>query len=428
MKPSIYNHIVEISGVVIVYNTFVNKYMAIDNQLLDCLTRCGNGESFDENSVKKLLLGGYVVDDEVDELNLVKNLFLIKRFSLKAYHIIVNTSLDCNLKCWYCYETHVDKSYMKQDIVDKILSHISLKYSTDHFEKLNLSLFGGEPLLNFKAIESLLQGVKQISLEKGFAVRLSVVTNCTCVSERYIPLFELFHTSFQITIDGDKNSHDKIRAFKRKTESSYDVILKNLKLLSERLDDYQISIRINYDNQILDKITQLIENLSFLDRKKSSISLQKVWQCNQDNIEKARLFDVINFINDQGFSIEMDNFSLFYSHCYADNYNEAVINYDGTIYKCTARDFDTIEPEGILKSEGIIEWNVDKLMERLMLKIPEMCLACSLLPCCPGICSQKLLEISKGKLACPFETRMSKNDLILYNIKQQIIRKRNERS
>lgn len=43
--------------------------------------------------------------------------------------------------------------------------------------------------------------------------------------------------------------------------------------------------------------------------------------------------------------------------CYADKENEAVINYNGKVYKCNARDFKEDNCEGILDESGNIQWN-----------------------------------------------------------------------
>ena len=78
-------------------------------------------------------------------------------------------------------------------------------------------------------------------------------------------------------------------------------------------------------------------------------------------------------------------------------------------------------PTNILDKHGLIEWNIAELNKRLMLAMPVECKECSLLPCCPGICSQKRLEKT------PFECVLNvttKENIILFNIKQDAIQKR----
>jgi uncharacterized protein len=42
-----------------------------------------------------------------------------------------------------------------------------------------------------------------------------------------------------------------------------------------------------------------------------------------------------------------------------------VINYDGKVFKCTVRAFNDKNSEDILTKEGIIDWKIDKLMNRM---------------------------------------------------------------
>ena len=115
-------------------------------------------------------------------------------------------------------------------------------------------------------------------------------------------------------------------------------------------------------------------------------------------------------------------------NCYADNYNQAIINYDGNVYKCTARDFSSEQPSGKLNSLGLIEWNAPLLLDRLALDIPQKCKDCLLLPSCTGICSQKKVEAKDNEqIPCPFEDLISKEDVILLNIKQQLVIKKYEK-
>ncbi|HAM98199.1 MAG TPA: hypothetical protein DCQ26_06275 [Marinilabiliales bacterium] len=80
--------------------------------------------------------------------------------------------------------------------------------------------------------------------------------------------------------------------------------------------------------------------------------------------------------------------------CYADKKNEAVILYDGIIYKYTARDFNNIDPDGYLTESGKINWVEDKFNLRYKKATFEndMCKNCNLIPACFGPCSQKIVE------------------------------------
>ena len=75
-----------------------------------------------------------------------------------------------------------------------------------------------------------------------------------------------------------------------------------------------------------------------------------------------------------------------------DNKNSAVINYDGNVYKCTARDFNEENREGTLSNNGIIVWNEKHELRRKIVYGGDECKECSIYPLCHGGCSQHKLD------------------------------------
>lgn len=421
MKSSIYNFRIKINEHYYIYNTFSGNFIKSTPEIEEHL----KGQ-FSDNKIEELLENyGFIVKNDINEKELIKGFYLHRRYSSRKYLLILNTSLDCNLNCWYCYENHIPKSHMSLDLIQRILKHINLKYQIDPFETLELSFFGGEPMINYKAISALLNGVKEQGKINNFKVHLTFTTNGTLIAPKYIELLTPFSTSFQITIDGSKDMHNSIRKFKKgQDKNSYGRILNGLQLLSNANADFRFIIRINYDDKVLEHITSLISDLSFLDKKRSIISLQRIWQCKAAQIDLSKLFRAIETINNAGFKADIYSLTRKYECCYADNLNQAIINYDGKVFKCTARNFAKEKPYGHLNSLGIIEWDTDLIQKRLSLNIPEKCSNCKLLPCCPGICSQKLLDNKEQEIPCPFDERLTHEDIILLNIKQRLITKK----
>lgn len=342
----------------------------------------------------------------------------------------LNTSLDCNLCCWYCYETHAKKTNMSLELVKNILLHLEIKSQADPFKILELSFFGGEPLLNYKAIKALLEGVKMLSKRFDFDIHLTFVTNGTLINQKYVELLKEFKVRFQITIDGNKDTHNNTRKYKSKLlgTDSYGRIMDNLKLLNEQEAEFYFIVRVNYETDTLKSISKLMADLEFLDKRRTALSLHRVWQHKATEEDSALLIDAINYINSMGFVVSTFPLATNLENCYADNYNQAIINYDGNVYKCTARDFSSEQPSGKLNSLGLIEWNAPLLLDRLALDIPQKCKDCLLLPSCTGICSQKKVEAKDNEqIPCPFEDLISKEDVILLNIKQQLVIKKYEK-
>ncbi|WP_081580599.1 SPASM domain-containing protein [Bergeyella zoohelcum] len=83
------------------------------------------------------------------------------------------------------------------------------------------------------------------------------------------------------------------------------------------------------------------------------------------------------------------------------------MNYDGNIFKCTARDFTSENSEGVIDDEGELIWN-DKFYVRRNIKFSNApCLECKILPICNGSCSQHYIE-NIGKGFCIYDFDESK--------------------
>lgn len=79
--------------------------------------------------------------------------------------------------------------------------------------------------------------------------------------------------------------------------------------------------------------------------------------------------------------------------CYADKLNQVTINYNGDVFKCTARDFKPSLREGYLDDDGKIIWNENFQKRMFDSRFSNtFCQSCKILPLCNGGCSQHRLE------------------------------------
>jgi uncharacterized protein len=197
-------------------------------------------------------------------------------------------------------------------------------------------------------------------------------------------------------------------------------------MLTDYYDVY-INLRINYDNNTLNHIEEVIKDIIDIDPNKLSIHLEKVWQLTGSEDKQVRIKDVVRMIMANGFRVSyMNLFRKEYS-CKAGKRNQAVISYNGDVYKCTGRDFTEHTREGRLQPDGIIKWEDAKLRKRLSIKTydNEHCANCKLLPLCWGPCCQKLLETPDDVLRyCQLKHMdMSLEDYIIYRFNNKLTNK-----
>ncbi len=428
MKSSYYNHYVYQGNIVLLYNSLSGGYMVIKKQIFESIY---DGETLiikklkisHPETYKTLINNGFLVPENLDERLLVENLHYKNKFSKSSYELIVNTTLDCNLGCWYCYEIHQKNSKITNDIIDRIIANIQNKYKQEPFKFFRLSFFGGEPLLQIKAILNIIERVKILSKEFDFKLMIHFTTNGTIIPKKVLEIASDCKMSFQITFDGNRKQHNSVRVRKGKSiekNDTYSCILNNIKLITT-FPNCKLNIRVNYSGETFCQLEELIDDLNFCNRKNTTISLQQVWQTNNSSIEYTKLFNFIRYANSKNFVVNYMNLDRTLGvACYADRYNHAVINYDGSVYKCTARDFNEKNKEGYINEDGVIFWNTDKLMDRMKIKLPKECRNCKLLPSCPGVCSQKRLEVNNN-FNCILSDSFSASDYIIQNFNNEIV-------
>ncbi|MCI1742083.1 MAG: hypothetical protein LKI18_06960 [Prevotella sp.] len=85
-------------------------------------------------------------------------------------------------------------------------------------------------------------------------------------------------------------------------------------------------------------------------------SIQKVWQAGEEVY--STIDQIVRQIRDEGYDAAtyFTTPSSIWETCYADKKNHLVMNPNGKIFGCTARNFSKEQVEGQLLSNGDIKW------------------------------------------------------------------------
>jgi len=420
MKVSQFNSYIPYQNKYVIYNAFSNEFLLLEPLLHDLIQASINEDSVEKlQSIHKDLYNvleekGFIVTKETDELQKVKDLRDSVDFDESSFHLFINPTMNCNFKCWYCYETHIKSSKMSDEIIVKTRELIVKNVvKNKKVQRFILSWFGGEPLLYFeKTVLPILSFAHKISSDRDVQFYCDFTTNGYLINEEMIESFKKYGvSSFQITLDGNEEKHNKVR-FVSKSRGSYKEIIHNIKLLCT--NQFKVAVRINYTKDNLDGL-ELIKNdfdkFTLEERKYMTFSFHRVWQETLDC--KDNLEVVTQNLLSSGFNVATDySTDTVRNSCYADRKNQVTLNYNGEIFKCTARDFTSENKEGILKDGGEIDWN-ERFQERMNSKFKNKpCLSCQILPICNGGCSQAALE-NIGKDYCVVEDNGKKKDDIV---------------
>ena len=382
------------------FNSFSNEFLILEPILHDLLQSSINEKNplelkkIHQDFYDALLSKKFIVDKFVNEIELVRewNKKLIEDDNF--YHITINPTMNCNFKCWYCYETHIKDSKLSDKTIQAICNHINIVFNTyPNLKDFKLSWFGGEPLLYYDTtVKPILEYAYKNFKNTKVNFYSTFTTNGLLINIDRIIDFKKYSVNFlQITLDGFEEEHNNVR-YISKNKGSFIQIVDNIILLAK--NEINVTVRINFSENTLLNISKLADFFSKIEKKHLKYLLfdfHQVWQEEKDlTLELNTALDYFKSIGLD--TVQRDDVDTFKSPCYADKKNHATINYNGEVFKCTARDFKTELKEGDLLDNVIINWN-NKYFQRIDSKIKNNpCFTCSILPLCGGGCSQVSLE------------------------------------
>lgn len=151
------------------------------------------------------------------------------------YHLTVLTTTACNLGCGYCFQNvtlnsdnpfqpgRIPSRTLTPEVAGRIGTFVREQMTLGEHDGLDLLVFGGEPLLNPRAVFALLEELN------GFdRFRAHMVSNGVRLDRRTAGrLVDLGLSEVQVTFDGPREEHDAVRVDHR-GRGTYDTIVANV--------------------------------------------------------------------------------------------------------------------------------------------------------------------------------------------------------
>jgi uncharacterized protein len=357
---------------------------------------------FDEPNIFKLLNSQNFLDNFENYPN-------TKDIDDKTLNLTLLVHENCNFRCTYCYEKF-EKNAMETDVIENVIKFVkkTISNSTNKYEHIHFSWFGGEPLLNIKAIELICFEIIPFAEKLGIDVVGDITTNGFLLTKSMFKRLTSVNVKcFQITIDGIKDYHDKQRVLKN-GKGTYERILNNLRIISsETEDDVNFILRTNVGKDNYSSMDTHIRQLTaeFSKDKRIYFSFHNIG--NWGEREVAMLKKGISFemskkvISAGGRSAPVLWMLLNSPICYAANKDSHVIGTDGLIYKCTVALYNEKNIVGALTENGTLD--IDKEKEKIWTtdSTKVECHSCSVLPACyNNRCPLQRIDNNK-ELHCP---------------------------
>lgn len=155
-----------------------------------------------------------------------------------AVTFMINVSQRCNLTCSYCYVNEGQFDYperpikrMKRETFGALVPRIFALFP--NLQSYSFHYYGGEPLMNFPAIETISCAAVEHARAREVEVHFYITTNGTLIDDKIADFFDRLRFNVYFSIDGDKETHDQYRKY-RDGRGSFDDVIRNFRLLRAR--------------------------------------------------------------------------------------------------------------------------------------------------------------------------------------------------
>ena len=244
-KLSIYTFLFQADGKNYLFNTQSLVKAEITDNLYDILIR-SDFEKLDNNTLSILVKKHVIVDEKAqyDFYNEMATKTNILNFDSSAITLYLMPTIGCNFVCPYCFEGEKKQKSMSDKTIDDIIKFINLSSA----KSLSLHWYGGEPLTRFDLMKKIYQKITDET-----SVEISdhnIITNGYLINDEILGFFHRTKlNNIQITLDGNRETHNSKRFDKDTGEGSFDKLLENIRRLSKELPQTKINVRVNVDKQ-----------------------------------------------------------------------------------------------------------------------------------------------------------------------------------
>ncbi|WP_041082102.1 radical SAM/SPASM domain-containing protein [Thermotoga profunda] len=438
IKESYYNFRVKTNnGELLLYNTKTGAVALLNKKLSHELFRLLEGrQDFPSEFLSSLKNEGFLVSEEDDEISEIRSWHLKHINDPRFIHLTLLPAETCNFACPYCFQYRRRNKFMKPEVYEAILNLVE-KLAVENSKRgdqtfLRISWFGGEPLLSIQGITYFHKKLEILCQKLPIKTSCSIVTNGYLLSNDVAKkLIELGITDFQITLDGDESSHDKLRVL-RNGSPTFQTIYQNLINISNTDLNFKVAIRVNFIKTSIESAKNLLQKfvkdlgndsrfiiyfrpVYHFETSRNGIQcllkdifdlengLKQQLQFTLKVLEMlAPLRQEVNWLSPYGKALEILPAPT-PCWCQAERRYSYIIGADGLLFPCDTFVGSKNHSIGSLLPNGEMVYN-EKILQKWKSSIfddPDRysnCLKCKLLPICMGGC--KRVRLSSGNTVC----------------------------
>ena len=140
-------------------------------------------------------------------------------------HLSLVLTHACNLACSYCYTGEKFDRAMSLETATEALA-----YAFARARRVDLTFFGGEPLLAYDRLAAIAAAAPGMAAARGATLRMQVTTNGTLLTIARARELSLLGVRTTLSLDGDRAAHEATRP-RRGGGSSFDAVLRGAEAL-----------------------------------------------------------------------------------------------------------------------------------------------------------------------------------------------------
>ncbi len=418
-KTSLYNWITDSDGKTIIYNGATGCLAEVEPQYLDQIrpvVESMPGEAIDTSFIseplhQQLVSGGFLVSIDIDEREFLRQVLLAPRYMTEICNISAVVTTRCNFACPYCVQDSSRGTDMKPEVVDRILELVRKTRS----QSFSISFYGGEPLLVPDTVCEIMRELKKISSEKGINLYHLLVTNGYLLdADTTQELSRNGIDHLQVTLDGNKEYHDKRRVLKD-GNGTFDRIIENIITASRCMD---IDVRMNLESSMHTTCAEVAHVESAL-QGHQRIHLYAAPTRWSDSIDatKRNISSVCKCFPNRYYY--KNRLEAGIPGCCAVSLSSRVVLPDGRFVLCWD-EVGTDHPDyGSLLERNYPDPSRKSMWMRWDPYLNEPCASCRFLPTCRGSCPKDW--IMTGKPLCEFHTEDDYVSFIITNYQKRVI-------
>lgn len=279
-------HLFEVKGKYFVFDTTGRRFYHIEKVMYEFLFSCikiGIDRTFNEMASKNEYSQD-VLEDVLKTVTIFKKngLFDIPSYAVSEEIVSREISNDdrlpltmldlyltdsCNLACQYCF-CEVGRDHIHYGLMNEVTAAKAIDMLIDKSrdaKNIFVSFLGGEPLLNFKLLQYVVQYACSAAKEKGKNINFAMTSNGTLITDEIASYMGRNHISVMISLDGPREHHNFLCPM-RDGGNSFDATLRGIECLFKYGITPEIRTTLGRPLPRLSELEELYRSLGKLNR------------------------------------------------------------------------------------------------------------------------------------------------------------------